>query len=251
MDFGYNVSKGGGSHIGRIIKRNLAQSESNISYLKNSKEEKTLMKESQQKENNASTKSQHIVNTLSQIPNPHGMILSGFIKRDNSILRAMLFQNIDFTSCIIYELMLSHRNTSTNECFPTQELLAREANCSERTVIRSIKLLEQAGYIHVIRPFANQSNRYCFPHEAFYTVEAEKKLFYKYCPDANRTTISSAKASNKDSAKASCEDEQLAQTPTLKADSPALKTKTPTLQAEGASESEGIKSESVDDGFKF
>lgn len=55
--------------------------------------------------------------------------------------------NTDTIACTIYIILLSHMNNDTGNCYPSLNTLAKECNCSKKTVQNKINMLEEKGYI--------------------------------------------------------------------------------------------------------
>jgi len=106
-----------------------------------------------------------------------GMVLSGFVKIDNLTIRKILsdFGTFSITVAMLYILLLSHRNTQTNKCYPTMDVLASELNKNRTTVYRCLKVLEEQGYIHVITGNSKAANEYYFPQEDFFDESQYKQ----------------------------------------------------------------------------
>lgn len=60
---------------------------------------------------------------------------------------------ISVTAKAVYLSLSIWRNQETNECFPSNKTIAAGLGVSERTVIRAIVELEQAGVVHRIPQF--------------------------------------------------------------------------------------------------
>jgi Helix-turn-helix domain len=45
--------------------------------------------------------------------------------------------------------LANHANNETGHCWPTHSLIAKEASCNRRTVMRKVPYLSQAGHIRV------------------------------------------------------------------------------------------------------
>lgn len=99
-----------------------------------------------------------------------GMILNGFVKANNTIVREII-NKCDIQASMVYIIILSHRHDGTNKCFPSLELIARECGLSVRTITNTIKKLVEWGYIIVDSGRQGVSNNYYFPMEQFYNGE--------------------------------------------------------------------------------
>jgi Helix-turn-helix domain len=63
----------------------------------------------------------------------------------------------------------NHADNETGHCWPTQSLIAKEASCNRRTVMRKVPYLLEAGYIQVIIIAAKAAHwitKYSFPGES-------------------------------------------------------------------------------------
>lgn len=100
----------------------------------------------------------------------NGMILNGFVKANNTIIREII-NKYDIQASMIYIIILSHRHDNTNKCYPSLELIARECNLSVRTITNAIKKLVDGKYLIVDSGRQGISNTYYFPREQFYSGE--------------------------------------------------------------------------------
>ena len=57
--------------------------------------------------------------------NMQGFVLDGYVKANNQIFREIALKTNPQTA-MLYLVLLSHRNTKTNNCYPSKELLSRE-----------------------------------------------------------------------------------------------------------------------------
>lgn len=142
--------------------------------------------------NNTNTKNK-IDEILSNIQDTHGMVLTGFTKSDNRIMRAII-RELNFSAYVLYILLLSHRNANTDECFPTIKVLSNEFFCSQSYISQQLKKLIDAGYINIVPGKKNQASRYFFPYEEFYNPESEKTTKIKYGSSDTRHTINNKPA---------------------------------------------------------
>lgn len=99
--------------------------------------------------------------------NDSGFILTGFVKADNAILREITIRTNPQTA-LLYLILLSHRNTETNQCYPSKSLLAREMGLSERTIGNMLTDLYEIGAVDINSGRKGYSNCYYFPAEDFY-----------------------------------------------------------------------------------
>lgn len=140
-----------------------------------------------------------IEKVLSQI-DTQGMVTSGFIKSDNKVIRAIIHET-GFAGYAIYILLLSHRNTSTDECYPTIDVIAKESNCDGSYVKKVLKKLIEAGYLNTIPGKKGQASRYFFPCEDFYKIESETECRNKISSTKNPKQDTTEKAPAKSSTK--------------------------------------------------
>ena len=68
------------------------------------------------------------------------MVLTGWIKVNNQLIRQIIFETNPQTA-MLYLIILSHRNTNNDQCFPSISLLAKEMNLADRTIQRMINEL--------------------------------------------------------------------------------------------------------------
>lgn len=98
------------------------------------------------------------------------MSKQGFVKMYNNIT-AEIIEKCGANGLMLYLVILSHRNTQTNNCFPSLELLMEECGVSKSTVQRSIKKLYEEGFLIIESGRHGISNTYFFPKENFYKGE--------------------------------------------------------------------------------
>ena len=72
------------------------------------------------------------------------------------------------TNFAVYMVLLKHRNSTNNKCFPSIEIIANKIVASDKTVKRALDELEKAGYIKIDSGMRGISNNYYFPKEWFY-----------------------------------------------------------------------------------
>ena len=99
-----------------------------------------------------------------------GMILNGFVKANNTIIREII-NKYDIQASMVYIIILSHRHDTTNKCYPSLDLIARECNLSVRTITNVIKKLVDGKYLIVDSGKQGISNTYYFPREQCYGGE--------------------------------------------------------------------------------
>lgn len=74
------------------------------------------------------------------------------------------------TNFAVYMVLLKHRNSTNNKCFPSIETIANKIVASDKTVKRALDELEKAGYIKIDSGMRGISNNYYFPKEWFYDL---------------------------------------------------------------------------------
>ena len=99
--------------------------------------------------------------------NMQGFVLDGFVKADNHIFREIALKTNPQTA-MLYLTLLSHRNTKTNACYPSKELLSREMGVCERTIGNMLTDLYNLGAIDINSGKKGYANSYYFPAEDFY-----------------------------------------------------------------------------------
>ena len=99
--------------------------------------------------------------------NMQGFVLDGFVKADNHIFREIALKTNPQTA-MLYLILLSHRNTKTNACYPSKELLSREMGVCERTIGNMLTDLYDLGAIDINSGKKGYANSYYFPAEDFY-----------------------------------------------------------------------------------
>lgn len=80
----------------------------------------------------------------------------------------MLLYELGPTAFAVYFIIQSHRNTETNECFPSVQTIANECSFSKSTVEKAITALVNADYLSVNSGRQGVNNNYYFPLEDFY-----------------------------------------------------------------------------------
>lgn len=65
----------------------------------------------------------------------------------------------------LYVVLVSHRNHTTGEAFPSISLLSDETGMSRKIVMKYIEILENVGVIEVIRGNRRRANLYRFPYQ--------------------------------------------------------------------------------------
>lgn len=95
-----------------------------------------------------------------------------FTQLDNKILTLIACEG--GVKCLsLYTILLMHRNSQTDSCFPSLALLAKELNTSKSNIQFIIDKLEELGFIEIVKGSRTQSNKYYFPLEDFYTQPRE------------------------------------------------------------------------------
>lgn len=115
-----------------------------------------------------------------------GMVLTGWIKADNQLIRHIISEANPQTA-MLYLIILSHRNTSNDQCFPSISLLAKEMNLSDRTIQRMINELCDLDVLIVNSGKQGVANNYYFPKEAFFKDDVfayKKKTGFRKKPVA-------------------------------------------------------------------
>lgn len=102
--------------------------------------------------------------------NKNNMVLSGSVHVSNEAIRKICYE-CDASCMALYTVLLSHRNTDNNKCFPSIALLARELNSSSSTVKRWLGRLADCGAIIINSGKQGVSSTYFFPLERFYNGE--------------------------------------------------------------------------------
>lgn len=80
--------------------------------------------------------------------NMQGFVLDGYVKANNQIFREIALKTNPQTA-MLYLVLLSHRNTKTNNCYPSKELLSREMGVCERTIGNMLTDLYDLGAIDI------------------------------------------------------------------------------------------------------
>lgn len=80
------------------------------------------------------------------------------------------FEGRGKTNFAVYMVLLKHRNSMNNKCFPSIETIANKIVASDKTVKRALDELEKAGYIKIDSGMRGISNNYYFPKEWFYDL---------------------------------------------------------------------------------
>ena len=95
---------------------------------------------------------------------------NSFIKLDKMIMKNLI-EKCGANGLMVYSVLLSHRNTTTNKCFPSIESIMEQCKTSKSTIQRSIKKLYDEGFIIIDSGRQGIANSYFFPLEEFYNGE--------------------------------------------------------------------------------
>ena len=96
------------------------------------------------------------------------IITIGFVKLDNEVWQDIIDETGDQNALIVYIALLAHRNTKTNNCFPSREVISKETELNISTVGEKIAKLYYSGFITKIPGKSGKANQYYFPKEEFY-----------------------------------------------------------------------------------
>lgn len=110
--------------------------------------------------------------------NKSGMVLTNWVKADNELIRYIIFKT-DAQTCMLYIIILSHRNTQSNQCYPSINLLAKEMSVSRRTIQRMINRLHEIGVLKINSGKMGVANNYYFPEEEFYKEDPTSAMARK------------------------------------------------------------------------
>lgn len=105
--------------------------------------------------------------------------IKGFTKSNNQ-LREDIIGECGPSAYILYIVLLSHRNTKTNECFPSLSMLIKETTFTKPTLLKYLSALEQGDYLIINSGTFGQANNYYFPREDFFEVTEEVKKARRY-----------------------------------------------------------------------
>ena len=104
-----------------------------------------------------------------------GWQLSGYLGVGNVNARKIL-RNFGASTFAVYAIIISHRNTDSNKCFPSVQTVADECGFSKSTVEKAITALYKAGLLDISSGKQGVNNNYYFPKENFYK-KFEKDVF--------------------------------------------------------------------------
>ena len=93
-----------------------------------------------------------------------GIVTTGFTPSNNE-LRLKIVKDCGLSTYGVYIQILSHRNTSTNECFPKNDIIAEECSCSVANVKKHINKLYEFGYLVINSGYTGKASNYYFPLE--------------------------------------------------------------------------------------
>ena len=72
---------------------------------------------------------------------------SNFVQLDNRIF--LILCQLGISATIVYIGIRRHLNDKTHRCFPSNRLLQKELNLSDKTITKAIRLLRDVGLIKV------------------------------------------------------------------------------------------------------
>ena len=107
-----------------------------------------------------------------------GTVLTGWIKANNQLIRHIISE-ANAQTAMLYLIILSHRNTKSDQCFPSISLLAKEMNLSDRNIQRMINELCALDVLIVNSGKQGVANNYYFPKEDFFKEDASIAMAYK------------------------------------------------------------------------
>ena len=110
--------------------------------------------------------------------NKSGMVLTNWVKADNELIRYIISET-DAQTCMLYIIILSHRYTKNNQCYPSISLLAKEMDVSGRTIQRMINRLHEIGVLKINSGKMGVANNYYFPEEEFYKEDPTSAMAHK------------------------------------------------------------------------
>ncbi|GEM_PF-3807350 len=93
-----------------------------------------------------------------------GIVTTGFTPSNNE-LRLKIVKDCGLSTYGVYIQILSHRNTSTNECFPKNDIIAEECSCSVANIKKHINKLYDFGYLVISSGYTGKASNYYFPSE--------------------------------------------------------------------------------------
>lgn len=72
---------------------------------------------------------------------------SNFLQLDNRIF--LILCQLGISATIVYIGIRRHLNDKTHRCFPSNRLLQKELNLSDKTITKAVKLLREVGLLKV------------------------------------------------------------------------------------------------------
>ena len=90
-----------------------------------------------------------------------------YSKIDVNVMQEIL-KTLNTTAFSIYAVILSYRNSRTNECCPSISQISEEYNISQRTIKDNLDKLYEAGFLDIDSGAKYNCNHYFFPKETFY-----------------------------------------------------------------------------------
>lgn len=96
----------------------------------------------------------------------------------------------------VYMALLSYRNTTTNDCYPSIERIHEDFNIAVRTIKNNLDKLYEAGYIDINSGHKNIANNYYFPKEYWYSAWNDD--FRQHKAERRKNGISEERETKKD-----------------------------------------------------
>ena len=96
-----------------------------------------------------------------------GMMLSGFVQANNTIIRKITHTS-SAQAALLYIMILSHKNINDNFSFPSIEILAKEMDMSKSSINRMLNELYENEFLEIDSGKMGYSSKYYFPQEKFY-----------------------------------------------------------------------------------
>ncbi len=100
----------------------------------------------------------------------------------NKALDALVEKGATVSDIVVYQVLCRHYNLEDNKCWPSLNVIAKVAGCSQRNVQRSIIFLSSSGMILKLKSkYSNnafENNSYLLPHLVSFQIEkllSEKK----------------------------------------------------------------------------
>lgn len=79
-------------------------------------------------------------------------------------------------TAMIYAVIYSHVNADDGYAYPSYAVIMKEANVSNKTLLKGLKALRDNGYILVAKGKKGDCNKYFFPYEALYNKDKAQEL---------------------------------------------------------------------------